>query len=146
MRKQLSSSFTILYRLLAIGWPIVTVIVAGREFYGRWYANELVPIDPIKVILYLLFVVGGSVFIHFMAGSLKQVAIEGDRLVVSNFIKKIQIPRSNISLVNCPDATNLRRIEINLSTPSEFGPNIIFAPNFLRAQQIADELREWAAA
>lgn len=76
-----------------------------------------------------------------MAGSLKRVSIEGDKLLVSNYFTEIEIPLSEVEHVDGPDWSSLRRITLVLRKPSKFGEEIVFAPGLLEAGGVARELK-----
>lgn len=62
-------------------------------------------------------------------------------LVVSNFIKQIHIPLSEISHVDNHDSSNLRRIKIIFKSETEFGKEIVFAPPMFEAKETAKLLK-----
>lgn len=69
-----------------------------------------------------------SVFIFFTTGSIKKVAIDGDFLWVSNFIKADKIPLSDISAVDGSTFLSPRLVWFTLKEKSIFGKRITFLP------------------
>ena len=60
--------------------------------------------------------------------NLKKVIINGDKLVVSNFLKTINIPISEISYIRENRVINIHPISIYLKNPTDFGSKITFIP------------------
>lgn len=101
------------------------------------------PFSGGKLVAFIIFGLASSIFVHIMAGSLKRVVIKGDTLLVSNYLKEIAIPLSQVRYVDGPDWSSLRRITLVLREPSEFGEEIVFAPDVLDAGEVARELKRW---
>jgi hypothetical protein len=91
--------------------------------------------------LVVLFLVSGGTFAFWMLGGLKRVFLKGDSLLVSDYLKEVEIPLSNVGHISGPENSSHRRIAIHLHTPSAFGDKIVFMPPLFMAREIADELR-----
>lgn len=144
MNRSLSSNLTLFWRIFAAGWIIYFLLVG---VYGVWEWLSVskgsdAPLSGGKLAGLIAFGLVSSIFVHLMAGSLKRVSIAGDRLLVSNYLREIVIPLSQVEYVDGPDWSSLRRITLALRAPSEFGEAIIFAPGFFDAGRVARELRD----
>lgn len=75
----------------------------------------------------------------------KSVYLEGDFLSVSNYLKKIRVPLSNVDLVESSSSwgPSPSTIKLYLKSPSYFGERIVFVPRLggFAAGEMADELR-----
>ena len=94
----------------------------------------------------------GNVFLYIFFGSLiialigiyqtlvqyKKVWIDKEFLYVSNFLKEIKIPLSNIAEVTESKWLKYRPITIALKTESELGRKIMFVPKYDGIRIIAD--------
>ena len=94
-----------------------------------------------KLVGFIIFGLVSSIFVHLMVGSLKRVILAGDKLLVSNYLREIEVPLSRVEYVDDPDWSSLRRITLALREPSEFGDQIIFSPAFFEAGGIVRELK-----
>jgi hypothetical protein len=76
----------------------------------------------------------------------KSVYLTEDSLSVSNYLKRIEIPFTNIESVTASGWLGGRpsTIKLKLKSPSEFGESIVFVPRLagFEASEIADELRQ----
>lgn len=84
--------------------------------------------DPVAKWFVLWVLVVGSAFIYWSCIRLKEVSVDDDFLYVSNYLKEISIPLSNIYDVTENVWINIHPVTIHLSSPSEFGDKIIFMP------------------
>jgi len=80
-----------------------------------------------KLTLPCMFVVG-SAFIYWSGIRLKEVSIDNDFLYVSNYLKEVSIPLSQIYDVTENRWVNIHPVTIHLNSPSEFGDKITFMP------------------
>jgi hypothetical protein len=71
------------------------------------------------------FVVGLLLWMH---AGLKQVTLEGDSLVVSNFRDSVRIPLHDVARVTPSRFTNPESIRLDLVVPCSFGQRITFLP------------------
>lgn len=138
--KKLSTNLTFFWRLYAIVW-FLFFPVAGIYWLYRYFIFSEKVFDAGKLVLFILFALISSFFVHFMLGKLKNVFLDGNSLVVSNFFRQIRIPLSEVSHVDNPDLSSLRRIKIILHKPSEFGEEIVFAPPMFEAKETARILK-----
>src|ERR1044071_2276971 len=79
----------------------------------------------------------------------KSVYLKGDSLSISNYLKRVEIPLSNVDSVEASSwwGWQPRTITLYLKTSSEFGDRIVFVPRLggMEAGEIAEELRNLAA-
>jgi hypothetical protein len=123
-RRVISAGYTLPAKVFSVVWII--------GFGIGTLAMLVVPNAPHEMpkLLFFLSWLGGSAFLFWSALRLKKVTIEGDSLRVSNYLKSISIPVSEI--VDIRDASvlpNLRLIVLRLRSPSHFGNKIVFQPS-----------------
>ena len=99
--------------------------------------------------LFLIFWLVGSAFIYWSCIRLKEVSVDENFLYVSNYLKEIAIPLSEIQDVTENVWVNIHPVTIRLNSPSEFGDKIVFMPRvrffeFFSSHPVVDELKELA--
>ncbi len=140
MRIRLSSGLTPIYKFglpgLWVSCAIYSIVDYVRSWSDTTLPNTFVPI-------LLLYLVGGAVF-FWKFGPLKRVHLNTEFLYVSNYLREIRIPFTNVAdireanwLTNSP-----RRIVVTLKSSSTFGSRIQFAPAFFSTTRIVSELRD----
>jgi len=77
-----------------------------------------------------------------MLAPLKRIYIDNDFLYVSNYLREIKIPLSEVRNVDEPDFSSHRRVLIWLHSPTEFGNKIVFMPPLFRAKETVERLRQ----
>ena len=105
--------------------------------------------DPPPKLLFLFAYVAGAVFIWWSCVRLKQVSVDNNFLYVSNYIKEIAIPLSEIHDVTENRWVNIHPVTIRLKSSSEFGDKIVFMPTvrffaFFSSHPVVSELKELA--
>ena len=70
----------------------------------------------------------GTAFIYWSCIRLKAVSLDGSHLYVSNYLKEISIPLTEVSDVTENVWLNIHPVTIHLRSPSEFGDKIVFMP------------------
>lgn len=85
-----------------------------------------------------------------LSSRLKKVYLAGDTLYVSNYLRQIRIPLSEVTSVEVSDMSGRWKwepptIAIRLRWPTEFGRRIVFIPRGLD-EDVAAEIREAAEA
>ncbi|MCP3888992.1 MAG: hypothetical protein GY702_08990 [Desulfobulbaceae bacterium] len=120
----LSSKYTFFYKFIFIFIWVIGFATGAREvlFYSTEY--------DLRWIQYAGTWIGIALFIFFATGSVKQVTInrEKKQLEVSNFIKSITIPFSEIEDIDGSSLLSPKLIWFILKTPTEFGRKITFMP------------------
>jgi len=139
MRK-LSTNLTFFWRVYAIAWILFFSISAIYQTY-IFLISGYNSFKTDGLILFILLAFISSIIVHFIVGKLKNVFLDGDSLVISNYLKQIRVRFSEISHIDNPDLTSLRRIRIILHEPSEFGQEIVFAPPMFEAKETAQLLK-----
>src|SRR5215203_582701 len=139
MRK-LSTNLTFLWRLYGIAW-ISFFPISGIYWIYVFFTSSEHNYNAGKIILFVLFGLISGIIVHFMVGTLKNVFLDGNTLVISNFSYTVRVPLSDVSHVDNPDRSSLRRIKIIFRQPTEFGKEIVFAPPMFEAKEIARLLK-----
>lgn len=108
-------------------------------------------VDAATKWLFLIAWVVGCAFIYWSCIRLKEVSVDDDFLYVSNYLKEISIPLSEIYDVTENMWLNSHPVTIHLQSPSEFGDKITFMPkvrlfSFLSSHPVVEELKELASA
>jgi hypothetical protein len=87
----------------------------------------------------------GSWFLWRACSGLKQVDLDGDSLVISNYRRRIRVPVNEISDVRQNRLVNIRPITITFTCDTEFGRWVVFMPpitlNLLSEDPVAHRLR-----
>ena len=99
--------------------------------------------------IFLFVWVAGSAFIYWSCMRLKEVSVDDDFLYVSNYLKEVSIPLSEIYDVTENLWLNIHPVTIHLKSPSEFGDKIVFMPKtrafaFFSSHPVVKELKELA--
>lgn len=84
--------------------------------------------DAISKWVFLFVWVGGSAFICWNCIRLKEVSVDDNFLYVSNYLKEVSIPLTEIYDVTENAWLNIHPVTIHLKSPSEFGHKITFMP------------------
>jgi hypothetical protein len=119
-------------------YPAIWIPLFGLGFEGP--ANA-----PRWEFLFMWIV--GSVFIYWGGVRLKKVSVDDNFLYVSNYLKEISIPLSEIYDVTENVWLSVHPVTIHLNSPSEFGDKIVFMPpqryfTFFSSHPVVNELKE----
>jgi hypothetical protein len=144
MRRQLSARLTILAKIIMPGlWIFVWSLTTLMMFIGLDERTQ----SP----GFLFFGVGFAsiVILYFTVMKYMKVAIDDRFLYVSNYLKEVSIPLSNIQDVTEIIWLRGHPVTIHLKTPSEFGSKITFMPmsqgfKFFQPHPVVGELKELA--
>lgn len=103
-------------------------------------------VDPFAKVFFLFAWVVGSAFIYWTSIRLKEVSVDDNFLYVSNYLKEVAIPLSDIYDVTENVWINIHPVTIHLKSPSEFGDKIIFMPKtrvfaFFSSHPVVKELK-----
>lgn len=147
MRRRLSSLQTVLTKVVfpALWIPLFSVGALtmfrgglnGADEPARWF--------------FLLMWIAGSAFVYWNCIRLKEVSADDNFLYVSNYLREIAIPLSEIRDVTENVWINIHPVTIHLKSPSEFGDKIVFMPKvrffaFFSSHPVVEELKELARA
>lgn len=119
MKRTISSSLTVLYRFL---FPLVWIGGFGLATIGLFSRG-----DP-KKWGFLAALVVGALFLSRFCLPLKRVTIEGSDLLISNFLRTIRVPLSQVCGVRENALINIHPVYIRFQEPTEFGSRIVFMP------------------
>lgn len=124
--RRLSSRTTVFYKfglpVLIIVWLAVSLWVAVRSA-----GPDATGLDAFVGIFSLVAVSAVGVLLWLFA-PLKQVTLDGDTLVISNFRDVVRVPLRDVERVTASRWTNPESIRLDLQTPSGFGSRIVFLP------------------
>lgn len=138
--EKLSSQLTFFYKFVfTTVWPAafgVAALLASMQPAARAKGAHL---------QLLLVCALGSLFLWWFCSGLKQVDLDGDSLVVSNYRRRIRVPVSEISDVRQNRLLSLRPIRVTFKRDTEFGRSVVFMPpftlNLLSEDPVAHRLR-----
>ena len=119
--RTISSSLTFFNKYVFLGaWSGLFGVATLVLFISK-------PDDPAKYQFLVAWIVG-TAFIYLVCGRIKEVQIDGDKLIISNFIKSDQVNLSEIVSVSGSVLLSPELVWFKLRTPSIFGTTIIFMP------------------
>lgn len=125
---------------------IATVLLWSGALVG---ADNASPPSPAKFAVLGVWIVGTALILWFSAG-LKRVRIDARQLYVSNYLREIAVPFSEIIDVRQNRWINYRPITIYFRDATEFGGKATFMPKrrmqllFWRTDPVVGELRQLA--
>jgi hypothetical protein len=146
MRRTLSSLQTVLVKpILPVIWIFVGSIQTIAMFLGPVPSRNAAP-----VWFLLLFVAGGCGII-WESIRMKWVSVDSHYLYVSNYLKEISIPLSEICNVTENRWLNSHPVTIHLRSSSDFGDKIVFMPKvrffgFYSSHPVVRELKGLASS
>jgi len=119
--KQISSRLTFIYKYIL---PPLILIFLIRMFFGWLATTNPSPNMPPTFMPYIFL--GYFIWSAWIGWPLKRVSIFGEKLYVSNYLKEIVIPISEIIDVSSNIFIGPQRVKIYLRDETEFGSEIIF--------------------
>ncbi|MDP6435997.1 MAG: hypothetical protein QF790_01070 [Gammaproteobacteria bacterium] len=145
MRRELSTRATPLFRFVI---PAILTINAGIVI---WYFGRIgLPgrPDTVSAILGVLLAAALMILARILDRA-KRVWVDGDKLIVSDYRREIEIGLAEIGRVTTTPWFNPSRIVVHFKGPTRFGDKIMFFPGthwFSRSTQhpVAAELEELA--
>lgn len=136
MKKRLSSILVPIYKLIFVF--VLAVLADGIYWLFKDFGNTS------KSALIFLFVFCAVWYLGTFRW--KSIHLRGDTLVISNYLKKIAIPLSEVENVKASSfwGWQPQTITLTLKSESAFGKKIIYVPRGagLHAKPFADELRQ----
>ncbi len=141
MQRNISSKLTFFFKfifpLLLIPFFIVGHLSIMLDF------SETTELPKVFVFLFLIGIIA---FIYWFCIRIKKVELLNSSLIVSNYLKEIEIPLSEIDKITENIWMSNHPVTIHLKTSSEFGNKIVFIPTvrlftFLSSHPIVSELR-----
>lgn len=155
MTTPLSSRWTPFYKF------VLPVLIAGGMCYGTWRAyvrpDELrLPNGFAPEYGWLFVVLVGMVValaIWWSVAPLKRIALDGDELVISNYLTEIRVPLSGVEAVSGRSVTDPKRYTLTFAEPTEFGRQVTFMPPMIwsfnpwaEPEEVGELRAAWAAA
>jgi hypothetical protein len=134
MRTDLSSGGTFVMKFIFPAlwgtlWSVTTGLLFTNPGAVKWEGGGVPPTWAKWVFLALLIV--GAVVIGRVAAPLKRVALEGDRLHISNYWREVSVPLSQIARVGIGTSWRVNNqpvAVVELATLTDFGEQISFLP------------------
>lgn len=144
MKRELSAKLTILPKIIL---PIFVLFIWSIVTLTAFFSANPRTAQPKFLFLGLLFVL--AAFFYFTVMRFMKVSVDEDFLYVSNYLKEIAVPLSDI--VDVTEITWIRGhpVTIHLKTATPFGKKITFMPKprffkFFSPHPVVDELRQLA--
>jgi hypothetical protein len=121
--RSLSSSLTFFYK-----WVFTPVWIGG--FIIGTGAATLSPAPGAKQVAigFLIATILGGFVIWLICGRLKRVELDGDELVVSNYLQTVRVPLRHIESVGGSILISPQLVSVRLRVVSDLGDRIIFMP------------------
>jgi hypothetical protein len=124
MSEQISSLHTFIMKWI---FPTVWITGFGLGALLSWFDTRSgMPLGERG--MFPVFWILGSAFILAVAVPLKRVRIDGDRLLVSNYLREESTPLHNIVDVTESRWINLHPVTLHLRDPIGFGQRVTFMP------------------
>ncbi|HEV7904009.1 MAG TPA: hypothetical protein VGO96_09220 [Pyrinomonadaceae bacterium] len=146
MKRTLSSLQTFIFKFI---FPVVWISGWGMGTASMFLNPQNNPDVPPRGLFLLLWFVGVAVIL-WSCVRLKKVSVDENFLYVSNYLKEISIPLSDIYDVTENIWVNIHPVTIHLRSPSDFGHKIYFMPQakftFFSSHPVVKELKEMARA
>jgi len=142
MRRVISSAWTLPFKGFV---PLVCVLISILLVFSLFAYSSGPPGDAL---IGVLLVIGATVFFCWWGMKLKRVSVDDRKLYVSNLIKEISIPLSEIDSVS--DLQGGWPVIVHLRAKSEFGHTIFFLATWRpvlfssSSHPIVEELRRLA--
>ena len=145
MKRRLSSLQTFLLKIVL---PAVWIPLLGFFNLAAFAVGSNDPNAVPKWVLLGIWVASSAV-VYWNGVRLKTVSVDDNFLYVSNYLKEISIPLSDIYDVTENFWFNNHPVTIHLRSPSEFGDKIVFIPTarvfaLFSSHPVVNELKELA--
>jgi len=93
-----------------------------------------------------IFWLAGSIFLTWTCFPLKRVRLDGDALLISNYVQEIRVPLADVTGVTENRFVNPRTISVTFRTPTAFGQRVMFIPRgsgvrFWKESLVIEELQ-----
>jgi hypothetical protein len=128
MRRPLSSEITFIWKVIfpAVwigGFAVGTILMLGYLALdggnGKGPPAEMIWGMPLILLV-------GSFFLYFWCMRLKSVSMDDEALYVSNYLKEVRIPLSEVQKVEQDSIPNTHPITVTFARPTAFGKTIVF--------------------
>jgi hypothetical protein len=137
MRRTLSSPLTLIVKVVVPTiWTamVVGTVAAAPLADETWRRAAGLPHDPTSWAEFLIWSVVCTPLIFAFGLSLKHVRLDNGTLRISNYLKQIQIPLSDLAAVSEKRLVRFAgpyRIVLQFRRPTDFGDSIAFLPKAL---------------
>ena len=128
MATAMSSRWTPFYKF------VLPVLVTGGMGVGLWRApshpeqvhlpSAMTPPQGWGLLLLVLVVVWAVV--RYTLVPLKKVEVDGDDLIISNYLSEIRVPLEQVEKIDDRSFTNPKRYTVTFREPTDFGRRIVF--------------------
>lgn len=120
--RTLSSSFTFFYKyVFSLIWISGFGIGTFTAFMNKNDSDQYV---------FLFFFIFGTILIYLVCARIKKVQLEGNSLIISNYIQSIEVDLSDVKSISGSILLTPELIWFKLRSPTIFGQTIIFMPRF----------------
>ncbi len=120
--KELSSSLTFFYKYVVLFLWIVGFGIGGRDIL---FGSESYDLRWVQYITTWLLIAS---FFFFITGPVKKVTMEGQTLIVSNYLRTEKIDFAQITTVDSFSFFTPKLVWFTLQDESSFGKKITFLP------------------
>lgn len=143
MKRTISSAQTFIAKFIAPILFIIVLISLLSDFYKS--PKNLISL-PFPFLIFIFLCIA---FSFWFSGKMKKVSIDGQNLYISNYLKEISVPLSDIYDVTEIVWLNGHPVTIHLKNPTELGSKILFMPKirmfaFFSSHPVVSELKESA--
>ena len=118
-RRTISSPLTLVSKII---FPLAVLAAFGHSLFLLFPAAR--PRDFVYSAVWL----AALVFVYFTCGQLKYVAIDRTSVYISNFMREIRVPLSNVAEITQNRLLNINRVRITFDGETAFGKKIVFMP------------------
>jgi hypothetical protein len=120
--KELSSSLTFFYKYVVLVLWIVGFGIGGRDIL---FGSATYDLSWLQYMTTWLLIAS---FFFFITGPIKKVEMEGQKLIVSNYLRTEKIDMAQITAVDSFSFFTPKLVWFTLRDESSFGKKIIFLP------------------
>ena len=140
--QKLSSTMTFFWKFIfPTSWIAGFTISTISTLITSFFKEEAIPFAIVTVL--------GSLFLYLFCTRLKVVKMKDNTLYISNYIKEIEIDKSNIEDITENVLINLHPVYIHFKNETEFGYSIMFIPKFdpfllFASHRVVNQLKNFA--
>lgn len=94
-----------------------------------------------------------ALVIWWTIGALKRIDLDGDELVISNYLTEIRVPLSGVEAISGRSVTDPKRYTLTFGEPTEFGRRVSFMPPMVwsfnpwaEPEEVGELRSAWASA
>ena len=129
MRRNLSSAWTVIHKVVFPAlWIGAFALGTSCLFLSEPRTRSGASPPPEMRWVFLVATVLGSVVLYWFGMRLKRVALDGDRLIISDFGREMEVPLRDVERVTGSILMHPELIWLHFRRPTEFGTKIVFMP------------------